>query len=110
MSENKDKMVINKIKKLSSDYCNSLTKNEKVFITTFDYKTSITYGLPKVHKSQMIQEEIRKQKSDYIEVEDPVDLKFRPIIAGPECPTHRLWKCYTSRVFEFNTLLLIFCK
>ena len=30
------------------------------------------------------------QKSEFIEILNPEDLKFRPIIAGPSCPTHRL--------------------
>jgi len=32
------------------------------------------------------------QKSEYIEIQDPNDLLFRPIVAGPACPTNRISK------------------
>ena len=48
------------------------------------------YGLPKIHKSEMIRNECNKINSEYLELLDPEDLKFRPIVAGPACETHRL--------------------
>ena len=32
------------------------------------------------------------QKSEHIKILKPNDLKFRPIVAGPSCPTNRLGK------------------
>ena len=48
------------------------------------------YCLPKIHKSKIINEAIRTQNTEIITVHAPHDLKIRPIIAGPACPTHRL--------------------
>ena len=51
---------------------------------------SMFYGLPKTHKSEMIRNECNKINSEYLEILDPEDLKFRPIVAGQACETHRL--------------------
>lgn len=68
----------------------SLTKNEQDFLLNFECKTSTFYGLPKIHKSQLIQDACNAQISEYVEVLDPTDLQFRPIVAGPICETSRL--------------------
>ena len=67
-----------------------LTEKEVRYLSKFDYKTSNIYGLPKVHRSEIINEALRSQKTEVITVLKPADLKLRPIIAGPICPTHRL--------------------
>lgn len=87
---NVDKTTINKIKTTLKKYERSLTKDEIKFLTNFEYKTSLFYGLPKVHKSHSIIKAIEEGNSDYIFVPNPSDLKMRPIVAGPACPTHRL--------------------
>ena len=53
-------------------------------------RTSNFYGLPKVHKSKRIKEAVKEQNSTYIECLEPQDLKLRPIVAGPCCPTRNL--------------------
>ena len=73
-----------------------LTKKEVKYLTNFDYKTSQLYGLPKVHKSMKINEEIQKTKTEYISVIRPTDMSCRPIIAGPVCVTSRLSNFYKS--------------
>ena len=90
IDENNDTNIISKIKTLCQRYDNILTKHEIEYLTKFDVKTSNYYGLPKIHKSKLIKEAICEQNSEYIEILNPDDLKFRPIIAGPACPTHRL--------------------
>ena len=35
---------------------------------------------------------VEMQKSEYREIPNPSDHKFRPLVAGPSCPTHRLSK------------------
>jgi hypothetical protein len=87
---NRDSSIHNKIKKMVNKYSNELTKNEKHYLTHFEYKTSQMYGLPKIHKSTEIIEAIQQQGAEIITLIRPSDLKFRPIIAGPACPTHRL--------------------
>ena len=70
----------------------SLTKKEKEFLTNHISKTSNFYGLPKRHKSKQIKNAVETQKSEYIEIPNPSDLKFRPFVAGPSCTTSRLSK------------------
>ena len=53
-------------------------------------KTSNLYGLPKIHKSQIIKDAIAEQNHEYIKLKPSKDLKIRPIAAGPISPTHRL--------------------
>ena len=48
------------------------------------------YGLPKIHKSVTIIQAIEEQNTEFVNIGEVEDLKFRPIIAGPACPTHRL--------------------
>ena len=72
------------IKELASNHSHNLTGKEVNYLCHFDFKTSGFYGLPKIHKSKVICPE------PYIRVLRPADLKFRPIGAGPRCPTSRL--------------------
>lgn len=90
LEEDMDKQVMKRIFLLMSKYSSELTENEIKYITKFEYKGSNFYGLPKVHKSNLINCAIEIQKSEVICVHKPHDLKLRPIIAGPACPTHRL--------------------
>ena len=72
------------IKELARNHSHNLTEKEVNYLSHFDFKTSGFYGLPKIHKSKIICPE------PYIRVLRPADLKFRPIGAGPRCPTSRL--------------------
>lgn len=86
------KHIFDLIKRLIS--CNgNLTNHEHNFLLDFDCKTSTFYGLPKIHKCKLIQDACKMQDSEYIEVLDPLDLQFRPIVAGPNCETSRLSCC-----------------
>ena len=78
------------LKQLIQKNAQGLTDQEIDYLTKFEFSQSNFYGLPKIHKSKTIQDEVRKQKSDYILTRQPDDLKFRPIVAGCNCPTHRL--------------------
>ena len=85
-----NKKVISKIRKLTEQYQHCLMTEEIEYLIQFEYKESNLYGLPKIHKSQTIKNAINQQNSEYISVISPVDLKFRPIVAGPVSPTSRL--------------------
>lgn len=87
---NVDNQVINKIRRLSDKYSHCLTKSESKCLTEFNFKTSQFYGLPKIHKSKQISSAINKQNSDVVNVLEPSDLPFRPIVGGPICPTSNL--------------------
>ena len=64
----------------------------KNFITNYISITCNFYGQPKTHKSKQIKSAVETQKSEYIEIPKPSDLKFRPIVEGPSCMTIRLCK------------------
>ena len=82
-----DKKVMNTLKKFVKKYENISTDRKRDYPINFTHKTSNFYGLPKVHKSEIIKEQIKIQQKEYITVLEPNDLKLRPIVAGPNCPT-----------------------
>ena len=89
--KNLDLTLINKIEKFANKYMTELTTKEKNYIYKFDYKSSQFYGLPKIHKSAIINDAIDNSgDQEIISAVDPSDLKLRPIVAGPSCPTNRL--------------------
>ena len=55
-----------------------------------DYNTSNFYGLPKIHRSQLITNAIKEQNSEVVSINETQDLKIRPIVGGPKCPTRKL--------------------
>ena len=68
-----------------------MTEKEMDYLHNFEAKTSNFYGLSKVHKSKQINEKCKLAQSNYVEItEDILDLKLRPIVAGPSCHTQRL--------------------
>ena len=71
-------------------YRHCFTKNEIDYLTKFENKTSFFYDLPKVHQSVAIKKSVDSNDSIYVKCDSPDDLKMRPIVAGPSCPTHRL--------------------
>ena len=87
---NMDKTTMQVIGRLVTKYQNHITDKEQNFLLQFEVKTSNFYGLPKIHKSMEIQDAISQQNNAYVYLHSPADLKFRPIVAGPQCPTHRL--------------------
>ena len=78
------------IAKIIEKYKDDLTNKEKEYYTSFSYNPSNFYGLPKIHKSELIQNAIKKQQKEFVHIIEPSDLKLRPIVAGPICPTRPL--------------------
>ena len=85
----KKREIFDKIDELIKSH-QKLAKKEIEFLIKFDCKTSTFYGLPKIHKSKIIQDICNELKSKYIEVLDPNDIQLRPIVAGPRCETSHL--------------------
>ena len=83
------KTTFKKIRNLIS-LAKDMTRHEIAYLLDFDFKSSNFYGLPKIHKSDLIRNKCSEIQSDYLELKDPSDLQFRPIVAGPVCETHRL--------------------
>ena len=89
-NENCDKKVFKDLEKFITKFSNCLSKEEQDFLTKFSFSASNFYGLPKVHKSKIIQEAIQVQNSEYVKIYEPRDLTLRPIVAAPNGPTRRL--------------------
>ena len=87
---NEDKQIMRDIKKTIQLFANNLTSKEKDYLTNFEFKSSNFYGLPKIHKSNMIKNAISEHNSEYIAIQNPSDLPFRPIVGSPNAPTQRL--------------------
>ena len=89
-SSTEEKAIISQIK-AHITRSSFLTKQEASYITDFTPNCSNIYGLPKIHKSKIIQHAISNAPDkELIQNISPTDLTFRPIIAGPASPTHRL--------------------
>ena len=87
---NCDAKVTKGITKIIEKYKDNLTEKEKEYLTSFSCNTSNFYDLPKIHKSKLIQDAIKEQQKEYVPIIEPSDLKLRPIVAGPICPTRPL--------------------
>ena len=86
----KIKGVMKNLDKIVNNVGNGLTDKEKDYLVNFKFKESNFYGLPKIHKSKIINDACSKSQTSYVENLRPNDLKLRPIVAGPACETHRL--------------------
>ena len=87
---NQMKATINKISALCRKYSEKLTKEEISYLSRFDYKEANFYGLPKIHKSQVIKQATKEPNSEIVNIFCPCDLKIRPIVGGPASPTSHL--------------------
>ena len=83
------KTTFKKIKNLIK-LAKDITRHEIAYLLEFDFKSSNFYGLPKIHKCNLIKSKCGETQSGILELKDPIDLQFRPIVAGPVCETHRL--------------------
>ena len=79
-----------KYNRLLETHRKCLREKEYKYLKDFESKPSQFYGLPKVHKSNMIKEKCQQATSQVVEIGEINDLKLRPIIAGPACQTNRL--------------------
>ena len=86
------KSSMNRIKKFvknNKKYFDS-QNYESNYISNFDYNPSSFYGLPKIHKNEKIQNEVKSANSISIKMDPPKDLSFRFITAGPNSPNSKL--------------------
>ena len=87
---NADTKVMKKVENLTDKYSDVLEEHEIEYLTEFRLSTSNFYVLPKVHKSKIITNLVEEKSVQYLKIENPPDLPSRPIVAGPNSPTHRL--------------------
>ena len=97
---NLDNKILASISKFTAKYKHSFDQSgkEQDFLINFDHKPANFYGLPKIHKSQIIKNTIKHSSSSYIKMDFPSDLPFRGIQGGVISPT--------SKLSEFLDLLL----
>ena len=91
VESNCDTKVMKGMAKLIEKYNDNL-KIGKEYLISFSYNTSNFYGLPNslTHKSKLNKNAIKDQQEQYVHVTEPSDLKLRPIVTGPICPTRPL--------------------
>ena len=90
VENNCDEKVMNQLNRHVQTYKECLTTKEQDYLTNFKWKSSNFYILPKIHKSNEIKHKTKESRTFFIEINSPIDLKGRPIIAGCSSPTHRL--------------------
>ena len=90
LASNNDHNVHERLVKLVKKYRDNFTQKELDCLCTSNFKTSQFYGLPKIHKSKIINREIENQNNEIISSSQPNDLTVRPIVAGTNCPTKQL--------------------
>ena len=90
LDKNLDSTIMKKLKKLLNKHKSISTDKEFKYLNETDYNTSNFYGLPKIHKSQLITNTIKEQNSEVVSINEPQDLKVRPIVGAPKCPTRKL--------------------
>ena len=88
--EDMDSQTRKMINQLVEEHGEGLFEEAAGYLTNFKHNTSYFYGLPKIYKSNLISEAIKLQNAEYIQIFQPSDLKFRPIVGGPNNPTQRL--------------------
>ena len=84
-----NKTTTNTIKNVI-DLAKGMTRHEHIYLVDSESKSSMFYGLPRIHKSQMINNKCSQIEGEYLKHLDPQDLTVRPIVAGPACESHRL--------------------
>ena len=64
--ENIDKRIMLQLNRLLNRYSECFTEKERDYLTNFEYHTCNFYGLPKFHKSGIIQEAVKDQNNEYV--------------------------------------------
>ena len=78
------------LKKLLHKYNKCFTESEQKFMNEKSFEASNFYGLPKIHKTKVIEAAVHSQNTEVVEVRESRDLKLRSIVGGPICPTRRI--------------------
>ena len=78
------------LKKLLHKHNKCFPESDQEFLNGKSFETSNCYGLPKILKSKVIEAAIHSQNTEVVEVREPSDLRLRPTVGGPNCPTRRL--------------------
>ena len=107
---NSDMKVMKHLTSLMDKHRLCLSDKEYKYITSYEWKTSNFYVLPKIHKCQSIIEKVKTCDSDYLQMAMPPDLKGRPIVGGPQSPTQHLSEFLETLLSPLNGLTKPGCK
>ena len=66
------------------------TEPEWKFLNDKHHEVANFYMLPKIRKSIIIESAINTQNSEIIGIFKSNDLKLKPVVGGPRCPTRKL--------------------
>ena len=84
---NADYLTNLKLAGLVRKFSQVLTAKEKRAILDFDYKSTLIYGVPKIHKSQLIKNALKDCHTTCLSLLRPDDLALRIIFGGTCNPT-----------------------
>ena len=87
LDKNLDYTIMKKLRKLLNKHKSIFTVKQFKYLNGADFSTSNFYGLPKIHKSQLITNSIKEQNYAVVSINESQDVKVRPIVGGPKCPT-----------------------
>ena len=72
--------------------------------------TNNFYTLPKIHTSKQIKKNVQTENFEYIEIPNPINVKFRPIAAGLSRPSSRLSKLINILLHSFLNKIKSYIK
>ena len=86
LNRNIDYIVSLRLRSFFLKYTDMFSASERRAATKFDFRTTNIYGLPKLHKSNILKDALRNHTSSYLHLYNPLDLSFRLIFGGPCSP------------------------
>ena len=86
LNRNVDYFVSLKLISFFKKYKDMFSAAERRAATKFDFRTTNTYGLPKLHKSKILRDALKHNTSSYLHLCNPLDMTFRLIFGGPKSP------------------------
>ena len=89
MDKDIDKDILQLLEWDINKHSNCITGDEQNYFKNISSTNSNFDSLSKIHKSFQLKEAIEKQNTDIIIITEPSDLKLRPIVRGPNCPTRK---------------------
>ena len=102
LPRNVDYFIMQKLKTFVKKYKYVLNPTEIRAITKFDFCTTNIYGLPKIHKSNIVKSALKNAKSAYLHLCNPLDLSFRLIFGGPKNPCSMLAELVNTLLNPFR--------
>ena len=88
--------LVKKVNKFVKSISPALSEKEIDYLMNHENKLAYIYGLPKIHKSKKLKEELKKRvhtRDDVFHYNfKELNIPFRPIVSGTKCPLKRLCK------------------